>query len=317
VAAIVTEAELGGQILQLVANSDFLYIFGDKGVFYIANVQANGQHSRSIVTGTGGLLASGAATPFDQKSVFYIGQDGMHVVSALAPSLLSQTVAPTFALFSATSGATATLAHINGVLCSIFRVTYADPARGNRILYICCPQNGEIFFASQGNEIWTTSYQQNGVYTTYGTDGNNIYRLFKNPSALLPATTQARSKFYDFTQVPVQIKLDVNAGILADFTRPTGTLTMTIETELGAGATLNMLNPSTLSSLTWSTSNGGVLTFTTGNGGAITWFLSGLTLQAGNPNIRGIFSGYNIQGTNPGTSISAVAVEYQPGDYWL
>jgi len=203
-----TDSTLHGNIQQLLAANDFLYIFGDSSINVFSNVQVNSS-GITLFTNTNVSASVGTQLPFAIipyfRSVLFMNNYGVYALVGSTTTKLSGPLDGIFPNIDFTSPVYSGQVIINNILCAAFNFRYYDAEFTQSYRYIQAVFfDKKWFLTSQDNALqFITSVPVVGEDTLFGTTNNTLYQLYGDATdsinsivqtALLPMTDPIRTK---------------------------------------------------------------------------------------------------------------------------
>jgi hypothetical protein len=203
-----TDSTLHGNIQQLLAANDFLYIFGDSSINVFSNVQVNSSgitlFTNTNVSASVGTQLQFAIIPYF-RSVLFMNNYGVYALVGSTTTKLSAPLDGIFPNIDFTSPVYSGQVIINNILCAAFNFRYYDAEFTQSYRYIQAVFfDKKWFLTSQDNALqFITSVPVVGEDTLFGTTNNTLYQLYGDATdsvnsivqtALLPMTDPIRTK---------------------------------------------------------------------------------------------------------------------------
>lgn len=203
-----TDSTLHGNIQQLLAANDFLYIFGDSSINVFSNVQVNSSgitlFTNTNVSASVGTQLQFAIIPYF-RSVLFMNNYGVYALVGSTTTKLSAPLDGIFPNIDFTSPVYSGQVIINNILCAAFNFRYYDAEFTQSYRYIQAVFfDKKWFLTSQDNALqFITSVPVIGEDTLFGTTNNTLYQLYGDATdsinsivqtALLPMTDPIRTK---------------------------------------------------------------------------------------------------------------------------
>jgi len=333
---VITDETLHSSVQQMVASSNFLYIFGVDSCNVISNVVVSG--TSTLFTNTN--LSTGVGTPFPMstttygRSIWFASVTGFYAMYGASARKESTPLDGMFGniqnLYSpAAVGAVPTisagLVSINNILCIAFLFQYNDSLfttqtvqRPLMALYF----DGKWFFASQGATSGQTAPTiiadalVGGKNNLYAFDSSGImYQLFSTRSTSV--TWRFQTALWDFDQ-QIMYKQLTKAGLGAYFNGASTGITLYTDNESQSGIfaaggtqTYSLL---TSSGLTFTGAGGVPISFV--GTGPITWASGGYNLMQTDVTNWGRYIGFTLQGNTTDMTLTMIAAEYNYRSQW-
>ncbi|MDE2097090.1 MAG: hypothetical protein KGL39_07580 [Patescibacteria group bacterium] len=252
----------------------FLYLISDSSIDYISGVQTTGTPPTTTFTLQNADPEIGTPYPGTidvfSRNILFANSFGAHVSYGGAVTKISENLDGVYATLSNFGGEqlSAGKAIIFGKKCWILLVPIVDPISGQSVnkLFIW---NGKIWWAAdQELQLIFIQHQEiNSVLTCYGTDGQNIYPLFAQPSTAL--TKVAQSKLWARPGGYRNSKsADRLFGLVQYFSQVSPNLTVGIDYESGTADYTIALSPGSLS---WTNNSNKTISWTNNSSQTLTW----------------------------------------------
>ena len=238
-----TDSTLHGNIQQIVAANDFLYIFGDSSINVFSNVQvtASGQ---TLFTNTNVSASVGTQLPYAIipyfRSVLFMNNYGVYALVGSTTTKLSSPLDGLIANIDFTSPVYAGQVIINNILCAAFNFRYYDATFTQSYRYLQAVFfDKKWFITSQGDSLkYIVSVPVNGQDTLYGTTDTTLYQLYQDSTSAI--TSRVQTALLPMTD-PIRTKQALKFGIEATLTQG-GELSVTVDSEFGSSPAYSLGN---------------------------------------------------------------------------
>jgi hypothetical protein len=264
---VLTDSTLHGNIQQLLAANNFLYIFGDDSinVFSDVRVDTNGFtiFTNTNVSASVGSKRANAIFPYF-RSVLFMNDYGVYALVGSTTTKISDSLDGLFANIDFNSPIYAGQVLLNNILCAAFNFRYYDAVFTQSYRYIQAVFfEKKWFLTSQGNSLnYVTSVPFNGkigmwgvqdkvLYHLYNDSGNNISTIVQ--TALLPLSD------------PIRTKQALKFGIEATLGQG-GILNVTVDSENGSSPIYDLQNV-----ITWYNASNTTIPWQNVNNTVISW----------------------------------------------
>lgn len=266
----------------------FLYLGGDSSLNYIGGVQT---------TAPTGSIVGPAITTFKNVNVDpQIGSPWPSSVQVFSRNIVFANTVGVFVsyggavtkaslpldgfyntgpIYGATMNFSSAVAHIFGIPVYMLLLPVVDQFTGQLVNKLLM-WDGKRWFTSQQdrNLTFIATWEYNSILQAWGTDGVDIFPLFNTPSTGFRKVAQSKlfsSPAYWTTKTALRLN-----GVLHSYA-PDEEITITIDTERGAGTgeALVSLAPAG-SGLTWTNNGGQPLSWSNGAGDPLLWGVAGL-----------------------------------------
>ena len=316
-----TDSFLRVRFTQLKQTNGFLYLIGDSSVNYISGVQTSGSPPTTTFTNQNADPEVGTpwgATPLVfNRNILFANAFGVHVSYGAAVTKISEPldgVYNTVANFGSFLPSSAK-AIIFGKKVFLLLLPIVDPVSGQTVNKLLIWEGKKWWASEQDITLSYIQYQEiNSVLTAYGTDGNNIYALFQNPSAGFTKTVQ--SKLWDKPGTYHITKESTRLwGLFRYFSAVSPDLRITIDNETGSTDVQSSLGPLTA---TWLTATGAVGTWVTAGAVAAEWTTAGEGIVVLEPTAigqNGVLTGLTVQTEAADMAIISMMIQNEIGAY--
>lgn len=237
-----TDSFLRRALTGMKQNSTALYRFGDSSVNAITNVQTA---STGVTTYNNSNVDSQIGTPwrdticsFD-RAVVFANSTGVYALFGGAVQKVSDQLDGLFEKASFNTGQagvtpTATVCTLYTVRCYCLLFTTTDQYSGTLRNILACWNGQRWFLATQLKTLTLVALQElDSVFTSWGTDGTRLFKLFQTPSSSLTKVFQTR---LDGASLPDATDRVDEIYVIGNVTSGGSTmLTVSVDTERGPG----------------------------------------------------------------------------------
>ena len=196
--------------INAVSTNGFLFEISDSSMDYVSGVQTTGTPPTTTFTENNSDPEVGTPYPAAITTlgteIFLANATGIFVSSGGSFQKIS---APMDGVYNTVPASSFNENPFNGFQLSAAKATIfgkrvwmalvpiVDPVSGSQVNKLLLVRDKQIWFASQQDVALTFIQTQeiNSIYTAWGTDGTNLFRLFDQPSAAF--TKLAQSKYWD------------------------------------------------------------------------------------------------------------------------
>ena len=306
---VLTDSTLHGNIEQILAANNFLYIFGDDSinVFSDVRVDTNGitLFTNTNVSASVGSKRANAIFPYF-RSVLFLNDYGIYALVGSTTSKLSDGLDGMFPNIDFSYPIYAGQVLLNNILCAAFNFRYYDSIFTDTYRYVQAVFfDKKWFITSQGDALnFVTSVPVNGLITLYGNSGTGLYKLYGNASAAI--TSRVQTALLPMTD-PIRTKQALKIGIEATATNISSiTMEATVDSE-------NQASPVyTLSSLvTWINNSLQVIPWVNNSNVQIGWGQIGYNLYKTDASMYGKYIGITVTSSNPGFYYNGFEFEHE------
>ena len=306
---VLTDETLHGNIQQVLAANNFLYIFGDDSINVISNVNVN-TNGITLFTNTNVSASVGSKRPYAIfpyfRSVLFLNDYGVYALVGSTTSKLSDPLDGIFSNIDFTYPIYAGQVLINNILCAAFNFRYYDAVFTQSYRYIQAVFfEKKWFLTSQGDNLaYITSIPLGGKITLFGTDGTTLYRLYQNTSASI--TSRVQTALLPMGD-PIRTKQALKIGIEA---------TSTPTTPVALQATVDSENQSSppyylTSLISWTNNAFQVIPWINNSNQIVGWATVGYELFKTDASMYGKYIGITVTSTNPGYVYNGFEFEHE------
>jgi len=306
---VLTDSTLHGNIQQILAANNFLYIFGDDSinVFSDVRVDTNGItiFTNTNVSASVGSKRANAIFPYF-RSVLFLNDYGIYALVGSTTSKISDALDGMFPNIDFSYPIYAGQVLLNNILCAAFNFRYYDLVFTNSYRYVQAVFFEKKWFITSQNDAlqFVTSVPVSGLVTLFGTADNNLYQLYGNATASI--TSRLQTALLPMTD-PIRTKQALKIGIEA---------TSTPSTPVALQATVDSENqsspPYSLTSLiAWTNNILQVVTWTNNSSQIVGWGTVGYELFKTDASMYGKYIGITVTSTNPGYVYNGFEFEHE------
>ncbi len=262
-----TDSTLHGNIQQLLAANDFLYIFGDSSINVFSNVQVNSSgitlFTNTNVSASVGTQLQFAIIPYF-RSVLFMNNYGVYALVGSTTTKLSAPLDGIFPNIDFTSPVYSGQVIINNILCAAFNFRYYDAEFTQSYRYIQAVFfDKKWFLTSQDNALqFITSVPVVGEDTLFGTTNNTLYQLYGDATDSINSIVQ--TALLPMTD-PIRTKQALKFAIEATLTNG-GAFEVTVDSEYGPSPPYYLTN-----TVTWYNYSGTIIPWINYSSQVISW----------------------------------------------
>ena len=266
-----TDSTLHGDIQQIVAANDFLYIFGDSSINVFSNVQVDSSgvtlFTNTNVSASVGTQFAYAIMPYF-RSVLFMNNYGVY---ALVGSTTTKLSSPLDGIFNnidfVTEEITSGQVLLNNILCAAFSIRYFDAKFTNTYRYLqMIFFDKKWFLTSQGDDVkYITSVPVNGVDTLFGVSDTTLHQLYSD--SMNSITSRIQTALLPMTD-PIRTKQALKFGIEATLSNG-GAFAVTVDSEYGSSPPYYLTN-----SVTWFNIYNNTISWINASSQVISWVSS-------------------------------------------
>jgi hypothetical protein len=306
---VLTDSTLHGNIQQILAENNFLYIFGDDSINVFSDVRVD-TNGITIFTNTNVSASVGSKRPYAIfpyfRSVLFLNDYGIYALVGSTTSKLSDGLDGLFPNIDFDYPIYAGQVLLNNILCAAFNFRYYDAQFSQSYRYVQAVFfDKKWFLTSQGDALaFVTSVPVNGLVTLFGTSSTSLYQLYGNTSAAI--TSRVQTALLPMSD-PIRTKQALKIGIEATATNISSiTMSATVDSE-------NQSSPAyTLSSLvTWTNINLQVIPWVNNSNVQTGWGQIGYNLYKTDASMYGKYIGITVTSSNPGFYYNGFEFEHE------
>jgi hypothetical protein len=238
-----TDSTLHGNIQQLLAANDFLYIFGDSSINVFSNVQVTSS-GQTLFTNTNVSASVGTQLPYAIipyfRSVLFMNNYGVYALVGSTTTKLSSPLDGLITNIDFTAPVYAGQVIINNILCAAFNFRYYDATFTKSYRYVQAVFfDKKWFITSQGDSLkYLVSVPVLGEDTLFGATDTTLYELYQDSSSAI--TSRIQTALLPMTD-PIRTKQALKFGIEATLTTG-GELNVTVDSEQGSSPAYTLGN---------------------------------------------------------------------------
>ena len=264
---VLTDSTLHGNIQQLLAANNFLYIFGDDSINVFSDVRVD-TNGFTIFTNTNVSASVGSKRPnaiFPYfRSVLFMNDYGVYALVGSTTTKISDSLDGLFANIDFNSPIYAGQVLLNNILCAAFNFRYYDAVFTQSYRYIQAVFfEKKWFLTSQGNTLnYVTSVPFGGKIGLWGVQDKVLYHLYNDTSNSISTIVQtALLPLSD----PIRTKQALKFGIEATLGQG-GILNVTVDSENGSSPVYDLQNV-----ITWYNTSNATIPWQNVNNTVISW----------------------------------------------
>ena len=304
-----TDSTLHGNIIQLLAANNFLYIFGDDSINVFSDVRVTST-GVTIFTNTNVSASVGTKRPYAIfpyfRSVLFMNDYGIYALVGSTTSKLSDSLDGMIPNIDFNSPIYAGQVLLNNILCAAFNFRYYDAVFSQSYRYIQAVFfEKKWFITSQNNSLaYITSVPVLGKIGLYGTDGKTLYRLYNDSSNTIASIVQTALLPMDDN---IRTKQALKIGIEGTNTNAAANLNVTVDSEAGSSPTVVLT-----SVVGWQNNASQIVQWANATGTIIGWTTTGYSLFKSDAKQYGKYLGMTIQSSStPGFVYNGFEFEHE------
>lgn len=305
---VITDSTLHGNIEQIVAANNFLYVFGDTSINVFSDVRVTTAgttlFTNTNVSASVGSKNSYAIFPYF-RSVLFMNDYGVYALVGSTTSKLSDSLDGMFANIDFTSPIYAGQVLINNILCAAFNFRYYDNLFTDSYRYIQAVFfEKRWFLTSQDADLkFIATVSFNGKVSLYGISNNALHKLYDNTTE--PITSRIQTALLPLTD-PIRTKQALKFGIEATLTQG-AVLDVTVDSENGSSPVYTLQN-----FITWINNSNQTIAWTNNSSTVISWLGgTGYTLYKSDAMQWGKYLGLTQTSNSAGFVVNTYEFEHE------
>ncbi len=306
------DATLYGDITQIIAANNFLYVFGESSINVFSDVRVNtlGETlftNTNISASIGTELFLGIFAYF--RSILFINRYGVYALVGATTTKISDALDGIFPNIDFSSTVTGCQTLIYNILVSAWNVRYNDNGTYRRVQLVFFDR--KWFISYQGNLTHINSSPVNGLINAYGVEsGGAFYRLYEDQTANI--ATEVVTALWDLKD-PIRDKQALKLGVEATFpVTVAGQLNISIDSESRASTSIALGN-----AVAWQNNSFNNIAWTNNAGSTLQWVSSGYQLTEGykllkyDAQMYGKYLGMTVTSTAPAFTFNGFQLEHE------
>jgi hypothetical protein len=306
---IFNDETLIGDITQIVAANNFLYVFGINSINVISDVRINTSTGATLYTNTNISAAVGSDLPYAMlpyfRSIVFMNRYGIYALVGSTTSKLSDALDGVFQYIDFTQPVSAGQVLLYNILCAAFSFTYSDPVAGARVIQAVFFDK-KWFFTSQNSVKYMVSVPSTGSATLYSTTGLDLQRMYQSSTAAI--STKIQPALLGMGNI-IRDKQALKFGVEAILGSPAGNyIDVTVDSESASSPVTTLSNIQTIQ---WSNNSGSIIPWSNNAFAVVSWgnIITGYYLYRYDAQQWGKYIGLTITSTSPNFIVSGV--QYQ------
>ena len=306
------DATLYGDITQIIAANNFLYIFGESSINVFSDVRVN-TLGETLFTNTnfcasiGTELFLGVFAYF--RSILFINRYGVYALVGATTTKISDALDGIFPNIDFNSSVTGCQTLIYNILVSAWNVRYNDNGTYRRVQLVFFDR--KWFISSQGNLTHINSSPVNGLINSYGVEsGGAFFKMYEDQTANI--STEVVTALWDLKD-PIRDKQALKLGVEATFpVTVAGSLNISIDSESRASTSIALGN-----AVAWQNISFSNIAWTNNAGSTLQWISSGYQLTEGykllkwDAQMYGKYLGMTVTSTAPAFTFNGFQLEHE------
>jgi hypothetical protein len=306
------DATLYGDITQIIAANNFLYVFGESSINVFSDVRVN-TSGETLFTNTnisasiGTELFLGVFAYF--RSILFINRYGVYALVGATTTKISDALDGIFPNIDFSSSVTGCQTLIYNILVSAWNVRYNDNGTYRRVQLVFFDR--KWFISYQGNLTHINSSPVNGLINAYGVEsGGAFFRLYEDQTANI--ATEVVTALWDLKD-PIRDKQALKLGVEATFpVTVAGSLNISIDSEAKSSTSVSLGN-----AVAWQNNSLNNIAWTNNAGSTLQWVSSGYQLSEGykllkyDAQMYGKYLGMTVTSTAPAFTFNGFQLEHE------
>jgi hypothetical protein len=306
------DATLYGDITQIIAANNFLYVFGESSINVFSDVRVNtlGETlftNTNISASIGTELFLGIFAYF--RSILFINRYGVYALVGATTTKISDALDGIFPNIDFSSTVTGCQTLIYNILVSAWNVRYNDNGTYRRVQLVFFDR--KWFISYQGNLTHINSSPVNGLINAYGVEsGGAFFRLYEDQTANI--ATEVVTALWDLKD-PIRDKQALKLGVEATFpVTVAGQLNISIDSESRASTSIALGNAVALQNNSFNN-----IAWANNAGSTLQWVSSGYQLTEGykllkyDAQMYGKYLGMTVTSTAPAFTFNGFQLEHE------
>jgi hypothetical protein len=306
------DATLYGDITQIIAANNFLYIFGESSINVFSDVRVNtlGETlftNTNISASIGTELFLGVFAYF--RSILFINRYGVYALVGATTTKISDALDGIFPNIDFNSSVTGCQTLIYNILVSAWNVRYNDNGTYRRVQLVFFDR--KWFISYQGNLTHINSSPVNGLINSYGVEsGGAFFRMYEDQTANI--STEVVTALWDLKD-PIRDKQALKLGVEATFpVTVAGSLNISIDSEAKSSTSVALGN-----AVAWQNNSLNNIAWTNNAGSTLQWVSSGYQLSEGykllkyDAQMYGKYLGMTVTSTAPAFTFNGFQLEHE------
>jgi hypothetical protein len=306
------DGTLYGDITQIIAANNFLYIFGESSINVFSDVRVNtlGETlftNTNISASIGTELFLGIFAYF--RSILFINRYGVYALVGATTTKISDALDGIFPNIDFSSSVTGCQTLIYNILVSAWNVRYNDNGTYRRVQLVFFDR--KWFISYQGNLTHINSSPVNGLINSYGVEsGGAFFRMYEDQTANI--STEVVTALWDLKD-PIRDKQALKLGVEATFpVTVAGSLNISIDSESRSSTSVSLGN-----AVAWQNVSFNNIAWTNNAGSTLQWISSGYQLTEGykllkyDAQMYGKYLGMTVTSTAPAFTFNGFQLEHE------
>jgi hypothetical protein len=300
------DATLYGDITQIIAANNFLYVFGESSINVFSDVRVNtlGETlftNTNISASIGTELFLGVFAYF--RSILFINRYGVFALVGATTTKISDALDGIFPNIDFTSPVTGCQTLIYNILVSAWNVRYNDNGTYRRIQLVFFDR--KWFISYQGTLTHINSSPVNGLINVYGVESDgDFFQLYDDQTSNI--STEIVTALWPLTD-PIRTKQALKIGIEATISaNSVGTIQATVDSENASSPVITLTN-----GVFWVNNFLQTITWTNNSGQTVAWTPTGYALYKYDAQQYGKYLGFTVTSVSPAFTYNGFQLEHE------
>ena len=300
------DATLYGDITQIIAANNFLYVFGESSINVFSDVRVNtlGETlftNTNISASIGTELFLGVFAYF--RSILFINRYGVFALVGATTTKISDALDGIFPNIDFTSPVTGCQTLIYNILVSAWNVRYNDNGTYRRIQLVFFDR--KWFISYQGTLTHINSSPVNGLINVYGVESDgDFFQLYDDQTSNI--STEIVTALWPLTD-PIRTKQALKIGVEATISaNSVGTIQATVDSENASSSIITLTN-----GVFWVNNFLQTITWTNNSGQTVAWTPTGYALYKYDAQQYGKYLGFTVTSVSPAFTYNGFQLEHE------
>jgi len=300
------DATLYGDITQIIAANNFLYVFGESSINVFSDVRVNtlGETlftNTNISASIGTELFLGVFAYF--RSILFINRYGVYALVGATTTKISDALDGIFPNIDFTSTVTGCQTLIYNILVSSWNVRYNDNGTYRRVQLVFFDR--KWFISSQGALTHINSSPVNGLINVYGVQSDgSFYQLYDDQTSNI--NTEIVTALWPLTD-PIRTKQALKIGVEATISaNSVGTIQATVDSENASSPVITLTN-----GVFWVNNFLQTITWTNNSSQTVAWTPTGYALYKYDAQQYGKYLGFTVTSVSPAFTYNGFQLEHE------
>ena len=300
------DATLYGDITQIIAANNFLYVFGESSINVFSDVRVNtlGETlftNTNISASIGTELFLGVFAYF--RSILFINRYGVYALVGATTTKISDALDGIFPNIDFSAPISGCQTIIYNILVSAWNVRYNDNGTFRRIQLIFFDR--KWFISYQGTLTHINSSPVNGLINVYGVEESGaFYRLYEDQTANI--ATEIVTALWPLSD-PIRTKQALKIGVEATIgANAVGTIQATVDSENASSSVITLTN-----GISWINNFLQTIPWTNNSSQTVAWTPTGYALYKYDAQQYGKYLGFTVTSVSPAFTYNGFQLEHE------